>query len=87
MKQTRSRWSDFDDDQCVNDVTAAALIGLSFHTLRQWRSRKDPAGPRFVRAGSRCVYRISSLRRWLDRNEVATTDDPSPENASLRRAG
>jgi predicted DNA-binding transcriptional regulator AlpA len=76
---TRLRWRDFDDDDLVDDITAEQLTGISRHTFRWWRREGkggEPAGPRYSRLGKHCRYQIRSLKQWIARNEVATSDDP-----------
>ena len=47
----------------VSEVEAARLIGVSARTLFNWRA--SGTGPRAVRAGSRVLYAVDELRRWL----------------------
>lgn len=51
-------------DQVVMATPAAAdYVGISVDSLKHWRLRGK--GPRFVRVGSRVVYRIADLDAWL----------------------
>ena len=54
----------------VDANTAAALIGISEKTLRNWRSLGE--GPPYLRAGgpgSRVLYRYKDLEKWIDSRE------------------
>jgi hypothetical protein len=33
-------------------------------------------GPKFIKRGSRVLYRWSDVLEWLDRNTIQRTDDP-----------
>lgn len=51
-------------DQVVMATPAAAkYVGFSVDSLKHWRTRGK--GPRFVRVGTRVVYRIADLDAWL----------------------
>jgi hypothetical protein len=57
----------------VNDVTAAAILGVSISYLRKSRStgtvghRTPP--PRFVRVNGRRLYRVADLKVWAENLE------------------
>lgn len=52
--------------QVVGEREAAAIVGLSYATLR--RMRLDDIGPRYVQLGvKRIGYRQGDLAEWLDR--------------------
>ena len=51
--------------ELVNTDRAAALLGLSPFTLRQWRN--DNAGPAFIRQGRKVQYDTRDLADWFDR--------------------
>lgn len=42
--------------------------------LANWRYRGN--GPRFVKVGSRVLYRRSDVTAWLDENTKTRTDEP-----------
>ena len=56
----------------------AARIHVSEKTLE--RMRRDGDGPRYVKAGRRCLYRVQDLDAWLVGRCFGTT-------AEARRAG
>ena len=54
----------------VDVNTAAALIGVSVRTLRNWRYQGE--GPAYLRAGgpgSRVLYRYKDIEKWIDSRE------------------
>ena len=61
---------------------AAEYVGLSEHTLNQYRS--EGRGPRFIKLGARVVYDTKDLDAWLDRNKRSSTSD-KPELRRRRR--
>lgn len=81
------RWRDFDDVDLVDDVTAAALLKLSRHTLRAWRVSEPVRGPAFSRLGGSVRYTIASLKTFVSRSRVETVDDPTHLAPALRKAG
>jgi hypothetical protein len=56
---------------------AAPLLGIKPGTLTIWRYQG--VGPRFVKCGSRVVYRLRDLNDYLDRRTRKSTADPGPE--------
>jgi predicted DNA-binding transcriptional regulator AlpA len=56
-------------------LEAAAYLGISKSMLDTWRSRG--AGPRYVRLGTKVVYRIAALDDYLLANEHGARDDDS----------
>ena len=66
--------------KCFRETEAAALLGLSVHTLR--RMRYEGRGPNFVKysganrkghgQAGRVVYRRADLAEYQDRNLVVT---------------
>ena len=54
--------------ECLNTRQAAEYLGLSDIVLRVWRTEKR--GPKYSKAGSRVIYRLSALNEWLDSNAV-----------------
>jgi hypothetical protein len=52
----------------------AAALGTSEAGLAQMRYRGT--GPRFIKRGSRVLYRWSDVRAYLDANTIGRTDDP-----------
>ncbi len=52
----------------VNDVEAAAILGISLQTLRNWRWRGE--GPRYCKLGKRLVrYRRSDIADFINGTE------------------
>ena len=51
-----------------DNLTAAEVgrrLGLSVHTLSDWRQRGQ--GPRTIQAGARSLYRRADVENWLGR--------------------
>jgi hypothetical protein len=49
----------------VNDVEAAAFLGLSAYTLRTWRSNGRPSSPQVTRIGKRVMYSMQGLEQYM----------------------
>ncbi|AMN39046.1 helix-turn-helix transcriptional regulator [Rhodoplanes sp. Z2-YC6860] len=64
--------------ELLNEVRAAAILGLSIRTLQAWRAHRT--GPRFVRAGRAIRYRRSDLSSWIDSNTIGSVP-PKPERS------
>lgn len=56
--------------------TAAPLLGVKPGTLEVWRYKG--IGPRFVKSGSRVVYRLRDINLYLDSRTRNSTADPGP---------
>ncbi len=54
----------------VRDIEAAALLGVSAHTLRAWRSRGKPTGPPVTRIGRMVMYPVKELERYMEERTV-----------------
>jgi hypothetical protein len=52
----------------LDEVEAAAVLGVHPRTLANWRSQGR--GPRYVAVGRRRVYRISDLEDYLNAHAV-----------------
>lgn len=64
----------------LNDVEAAALLGVAPATLNRWRAER--IGPAFVRLSGRCVrYRREDVERYIESRRIVT-----PEAEALERA-
>lgn len=62
--------ADDDDERLLRMKAAAALLGISRHTLRRVMQR-DPTFPRFFEISPGIhVVRGSKLKRWLRRKEL-----------------
>jgi hypothetical protein len=48
----------------VGEAAAAAALGLSPATLRNWRAR-GTGGPLYCKAGGRVLYELAALARFL----------------------
>ena len=55
-------------------VSAAPLLGVKPGTLEVWRCKG--LGPRFVKSGSRVVYRLRDINEFLDKRTRTSTADP-----------
>jgi hypothetical protein len=64
---------DLRNDCLLSTKQAAALVGLTPKTLRQFRC--DRCGPKFLKLGvgrtARCVYRRTDLEQWI-RSKLAS---------------
>lgn len=65
-----------DSDDLLTETEAAPILRVSVSWLQKCRGAKR--GPRFVRVGGRCLYSRADLKRFIERNTVATEDDPAP---------
>ena len=69
--------------QVISEKEAAAVLGLSYCTLR--RMRLDDNGPPHIKLGVRRIgYRLSTMDAWLDARErsQASPDSGSRSNCS-----
>jgi hypothetical protein len=57
-------------------VSAAPLLGVKPGTLEVWRCKG--IGPRFVKSGSRVVYRLRDINEFLDSRTRTSTADLGP---------
>jgi predicted DNA-binding transcriptional regulator AlpA len=57
------------EQEYVNDVIAARIVGVSAPTLRRWRC--EGRGPKVCKLGGLVRYRVSDLRAWAQAQEVA----------------
>jgi hypothetical protein len=57
-------------------LAAAPLLGVKPGTLEVWRCQGK--GPRFVKSGSRVVYRLRDINEYLDSRTRRSTADPGP---------
>ena len=57
-------------------LAAAPLLGVRPGTLEVWRCQGR--GPRFVKSGSRVVYRLRDINDYLDSRTRKSTADPGP---------
>jgi excisionase family DNA binding protein len=75
MKQTTNNPNPAPIRPRVKDTEAAALLGLSVRTLRQWRLKGG--GPEFLKLGSAVRYDLNALEAWAkSRARVNTSGDP-----------
>ncbi len=58
-------------------LAAAPLLGVKPGTLEVWRYKG--IGPRFVKCGSRVIYRLRDINEYLDHRTRNSTADPGPE--------
>lgn len=72
----------------LNDmVTAAALaakLGLSRQSLAIWRLKGK--GPLYYKAGSRVLYRIADVERWLEERRHLSTSNRGRDSRTERPA-
>lgn len=70
MQHNRTEKENPMENQIVlNDVQAARYLGLSPQTLRNYRSCGNK-GPAYHKLGSRCVYKISDLEKYLAERRI-----------------
>lgn len=48
----------------LDERQVAELLGVSVATCRRWRLQKQ--GPRFLKLGALCKYRIEDITSWLE---------------------
>jgi predicted DNA-binding transcriptional regulator AlpA len=48
----------------LNEYQVAEVLGVSVSTVRRWRLLKR--GPRYLKLGVLCKYRIEDLSAWLE---------------------
>ena len=52
----------------MNDVDAAAYLGMSPNTLRKWRT--TGRGPAYIRCGRLKKYRLADLEAYIEKQMV-----------------
>ncbi len=57
-------------DRYINEVEAAAYLGLSPHTLRDWRSKRCQTGPRYTKFANRVRYKLSDIEAYCARHRI-----------------
>ena len=55
---------------------AADLMRMKPQTLRRWRW--GGGGPRYIKAGSKVLYRIQDIEAWMASRARTSTTDPGP---------
>ena len=60
-----------------NTDEAAEYLGLASITLQVWRHKGK--GPSYVKMGSRVVYRLEALERWVSENSVHSPAEEAEE--------
>jgi hypothetical protein len=53
----------------MNDVAAAAYLGMSPNTLRKWRT--NGSGPAYICCGRLKKYRLADLESYIEKQAVA----------------
>jgi predicted DNA-binding transcriptional regulator AlpA len=48
----------------LNEYQVAEMLGVSVATVRRWRLLK--LGPRYLKLGALCKYRIEDVSAWLE---------------------
>lgn len=48
----------------LNEYQVAEMLGVSVATVRRWRLLRQ--GPRFLKLGALCKYRIEDVASWLE---------------------
>ena len=48
----------------LNEHEVAEMLGVSVATVRRWRLLKQ--GPRYLKLGALCKYRVEDITAWLD---------------------
>lgn len=51
-------------------------LSTPYHDRSLAQNRYRGTGPKFIKHGSRVLYRWSDVLEWLDRNTIQRTDDP-----------
>lgn len=52
---------------------AAEMLRIKTQTLRVWRWRGD--GPRYLKAGSRVLYKLADVLTWLEQTSAQSTSE------------
>ena len=60
-----------EEERSLNDIQAAAFLGLHHQTLRNWRTQSK--GPAYVKLGRAVRYRLYDLRDYMTENRVSNT--------------
>ena len=50
--------------QLLNEHQVAEMLGVSVSTVRRWRLLKR--GPRYLKLGALCKYRVEDISAWLE---------------------
>jgi hypothetical protein len=58
------------DRESLSEAEAGAFLGISPHSLRDWRGRG--VGPHFIKAGRRVVYRRADLEAYQANLRIET---------------
>lgn len=66
-----------DRTRTTDTAGAAARLGVTPETLRNWRWRGD-RGPTFIKVGRLVRYRLVDLADYLDDCTRRSTSDPGP---------
>jgi len=53
----------------MNDVAAAAYLGMSPNTLRKWRT--NGSGPAYICCGRLKKYRLADLESYIEKQAVS----------------
>ena len=62
--------------QLINEYQVAEMLDVSVATVRRWRLLKQ--GPRYLKLGALCKYRIQDVTAWLESRPTGG----EPEHAS-----
>ena len=65
-------WTDLPNDYLLPPSIVASIIGVSLKTLANWRSSGRYHLP-YVKVGSKVLYKISSVRKYIADNEHSHT--------------
>jgi excisionase family DNA binding protein len=64
----------------LNELEAAARLGLSHRTLQMWRVRG--IGPCFLKVGRSVRYRPADVDAWLEAQVRASTSEAGSDKAA-----
>ncbi len=70
---TRAEFGALPDETLIDTKTLAEGTGLAASTWAKRRWSGD--GPAFIVLGSRRVYKVGDIRKWLEQHRVASTAD------------
>lgn len=70
---TRSKQEPNLEPRFFGTRSAANYLGLSPRTLEKYRWTGD--GPTYVKCGSRCLYKVVDLDRWMEEGIRRSTSD------------
>ncbi len=60
-------------NQFMTSKQAAEMLCMSTLTMRKWRW--EGKGPKFIKAGSKVLYRLTDIEAWTNQQTRSSTSD------------